>query len=481
MTETEAPPAARVHPHPYEPTSDANPSCITCGFDDRDDEWPLVRHTDAQPAQPPAPEVPPAILEARAEVELYRLKAAEQSYDVAMPTTLRERMSYARALAASSLIPKAFRSGRGGDDGLRETTANVLLAVELGNTLGLSPLQALCQVNVVEGKPSLGAEGQLAQVLKAGHDMYVDEERSDRTKATVVAQRDGSERVHTITYTLDDAVAAGLVRMVEGKPYARSQAGKALPWETSTPDMLVWRAVTRTCKRVFPDVVGGLAAADDEPGTQYGSPSAGAAAAQEAPARASRPAATDSVEDDLALFTEATGPWWVHAGATVRRRNKLQLAADRLADAAAADDDRVPRQDDSAADIVDAVVVEPDEAQAGPLADDDLGTAPAVVVDMEAEVADITAALAEEAALVEPAEAEPTYGDDSLALPEDDTHGQDAVVDRAQVWATVEALAAERGKTVAQLLARHTLATRVNPEDMTADQLQAFLNAQRGL
>lgn len=477
------------------------------------------QHADDQPDAPPAPEVPAAVQEARAEVELYRLHQAEKAYDVDMPSTLRERMAYARSLASSALIPKAFRSGRGGDDGFRETTANVLLAVELGNTLGLSPLQALCQVNVVEGKPGLGAEGQLAQVLKAGHDLYVDEERSDRTRATVVAQRAGSERVHTITYTLDDAVAAGLVRIVEGRPFARSQSNKPLPWETSTPDMLVWRAITRACKRVFPDVTGGLTAVDDEPGTQYAPAGGSVTAAQEAPARATRPAATDSVEADLALFTEETGPWWQHAGATVRRRNKLQLAADRLHDAVAAGDTRVPLppevDPEVVADIVDAELVEDQGVPAGPMADDDLGTAPAVVMDLGQEVADLQEQLAREQAREQAREPHLAAAPDEPVVPvvqaasvdEDGTQagpftdvprtdpdtdpwqGEEqapaeeppAALDRAQLWDAVEALAAERGKTTTQVLARHTLATRTNPEDMTAEQLQAFLAAQRGL
>lgn len=430
----------------------------------------IVRH------DPPAEEVPAEVRQARAEVELYRLKQAELAYDVAMPTTLRERMAYARSLASSGLIPKAFRSGRGGEDGQRETVANVLLAVELGNTLGLSPLQALCQINVVEGKPALGAEGQLAQVLQAGHDIYVDDERSDRTKATVVAQRAGQDRVHTIVYTLDDAVAAGLCRIVDGKPHARSSQGKPLPWETSTPDMLVWRAVTRTCKRVFPDVTGGLAATEDEPGTQYAGPQSDIGRAlTNPPAKATRTAAeADSVEDDLALFTDETGPWWTHAGATVRRRNKLQLAADRLAVAAEQGDDRVPEP--QADDVVDAELVDdPVPSHAGMLADDSLGD-PAVIVDVAAEADALAAELAD---------AEPVAVDEPLDAAADelpaDAEEPAQPLDRNALWAEVEALAQTRGKSVPQLLARHVLATRVNPEDMDAAQLAAFLNAQRGL
>lgn len=514
---TEAPPASRVYPHPYEPTDPTQGllSCITCGFVPEDDEWPLVRHTDDDdtPAAPTAqPEVPAEIRAARAEVELYRLKQAELAYDVAMPTTLRERMAYARSLASSGLIPKAFRSNRGGEEGLKETVANVLLATELGSTMGLTPLQALVQVNVVEGKPGLGAEAQLAQVLQAGHDIYVDEDRSDRTKATVVAQRTGQDRVHTFTYTLDDAVAAGLCRIVEDKPYARSAQGKPLPWETSTPDMLVWRAVTRCCKRLFPDVVGGLAAVDDEPGTQYGQHAGSPAAGSVAPPRATRaPADTDSVEADLALFsdTASNGPWWTHAGATVRRRSKVQLAADRLMDAYNAGDDRVPapNSEPPAEDVVDAVVVEDAvPAEAGLLADDDLGTEPAVVVDVDAEAQELERHLAsvpEEAVPVDDQAADPQFGEPGYsATPPADGKGWDdpaadaqpgpgdepvvdngtpAGLDRGELWTQVEALAQQRGKTVSQLMARHVLATRVNPEDMTAEQLQAFLSAQQGL
>lgn len=468
-------------------------------YEDDSSEYLVALH-DGHHRQPapepvaPAEEVPAEVRAARAEVELYRLKQAELAYDVDMPSTLRERMAYARSLASSGLIPKAFRSGRGGDDGLKETTANVLLAVELGNTLGLSPLQALCQVNVVEGKPGLGAEGQLAQVIKAGHDIYVDDDASDATKAVVVCQRDGQDRVHRITYTLEDAIRGGLVRIVEGQPYARSSNGKALPWETSTPDMLVWRAVTRACKRVFPDVVGGLAAVDDEPGTQYAPGASSPAATPTAPARATRaPAATDSVEDDLALFsdTAGNGPWWVHAGATVRRRSKLQLAADRLADALAAGDDRVPPRED----IVDAELVEDQPVAEPAQADPTPAPEPATVVDVGAEAAELRTHLAAvpdepvhadpvegEAQDITPADADPwTEPADDQPVVEDPPAEPTAPADRAELWAQVEALAKARDKTVPQLMARHVLATRVNPEDMTADQLQAFLAAQQGL
>ena len=141
---------------------------------------------------------------------------------------------------------------------------------------------------------------------------------------------------------------------------------------------------------------------------------------------------------------------------------------------------------------------------AGPLADDGLG-GETVVVDVGQEVADLQEQLAREqreattdASLAhadavndaaDPATVSEPVVEGTVAhlsaVPEEAPPADDdapaAPLDRAQLWDAVEALAAERGKTTTQLLARHTLATRTNPEDMSAEQLQAFLNAQRGL
>lgn len=428
------------------------------------------------PPRAPEPETPAAIVEARAEVEHYRLNAAEKAYDVAVPDTLRERMAYARALSQSGLIPRAFRSQRPGEDGVRETTANVLLATELGRELGLSPLQALTSVNVVEGRPGLGAEAQLARILDAGHDAWIDE-ASDGTQATVhgVRYHDGEPgRQQSFTYTLEDAQRAGLCRIVDGRAHARSKSGNPLPWETATPDMLVWRATTRMGKRMFPDVVRGLAVSDGGEGEHY-APARVTTAEQAPPRRVDalnhQDPSKDTVEADLALFPD--GRWWEHAGAQVRRRTKLQLAADRLMDARMSGDGRV-LMPDAGPEPVDAEVVDDtgqpaDVVLDGPLPDDDpYDTQP---------VADLPAGEAQQA---DPWDgpAIPQAVADAVVEQVDNRLGQPLLQERADLWAQVEALAESKGKTVHQLMARHVLAVRKNPEDMDADELAVFLDAQ---
>lgn len=442
------------------------------------------------PPQAAEPETPAAIVEARAEVEHYRLNAAEKAYDVAVPDTLRERMAYARALSQSGLIPRAFRSQRPGEDGVRETTANVLLATELGRELGLSPLQALTSVNVVEGRPGLGAEAQLARILDAGHDAWIDE-ASDSLSATVhgIRYRDGEPgRQQSFTYTLEDAQRAGLCRIVDGRAHARSKSGNPLPWETATPDMLVWRATTRMGKRMFPDVVRGLAVSDGGEGEHYAP--ARVTTAEQAPARVRTAEPVEGVEDqvqaDLALFPD--GRWWEHAGAQVRRRTKLQLAADRLADVRAANGShpRIPEPpnvEDPDAEPVDAEVVN-DTGQPADVPGVDVYP-PAGATDAEAATVaeppqsdlDALHGPGAEATLAEAYADGSVFSDSAEAAPPA-VLAEAPENRRADLWAQVFALAEAKGKTVHQLMARHVLAVRKNPEDMEADDLAAFLDAQ---
>lgn len=474
-------------------------------------------HLHRRPAVAPAPpEAPAEVVLARQTQELALREKQEAAYDVGVPTTLRERLAYSRALAGAGIIPKAFRSTRPGEDGAKETTANVFLATELGAVFGMHPLTALGSINVVEGKPGLGAEAQLAQALEKGHDLEVaSDESTDQVGVVYVQRRKDGQPVgkrHRVTFTIEDAVRAGLCRLVDGVAYARSSAGKPLPWETSTPDMLVWRAVTRACKRYLPDVTAGLAAYDGEPGDQApaGRPAAASSSSTTAeqvqpPARVQPAPADDTVQADLELFTDRTGPWWTHAKAEVRRRSKLQLAADRLQAAHDRGDDRVPTP--TAPEVVDAEVVD-DTGQPAPVPADEPAAEPelATVVDVGAEAAELEQALAEQApglSLVPDAptdeaqqvelghaDTDQLLGDPSLdavpgagdePLPDDeDGSAEDVPGDRrAQLWAEVEALAVARDKSTTQLLGRHVLATRKNPEDMDADDLQAFLDAQQ--
>ena len=86
--------------------------------------------------------------------------------------SLTERKEYSEALAASDLLPKQYRNA----------PANVLVALEYGNALGLSPMAAIQGIHVVEGKPTASAQLIGALVRNAGHRLRV---QGDETHAVV--------------------------------------------------------------------------------------------------------------------------------------------------------------------------------------------------------------------------------------------------------------------------------------------------------
>ena len=72
-----------------------------------------------------------------------------------VPRTLGEAMELAKLLADSTIIPTQFR-GKPGD---------VFVAMQLGMEVGLSPLQAVQSVAVINGRPSIYGDALLGIVM----------------------------------------------------------------------------------------------------------------------------------------------------------------------------------------------------------------------------------------------------------------------------------------------------------------------------
>src|SRR5262245_7662249 len=72
------------------------------------------------------------------------------------PQTWKDMMELAAKLAASSIIPRA----------LQNRPADVLVILMNGRELGLGPMQALRQIYVVDGKPSLSAALKIGLCVK---------------------------------------------------------------------------------------------------------------------------------------------------------------------------------------------------------------------------------------------------------------------------------------------------------------------------
>lgn len=133
-----------------------------------------------------------------------------QSIDPAR-TSLEAQMRYAEVLAASNLLPKAYR----------DQPANVLLAAQLGEALGIPTIQAINSIHVIDGRPSAGADLIASIVRRAGHRLRVAETK-DREGPVVTAtliRADDPDFGFVAQWNIAKARAAGLLAKENWKKY----------------------------------------------------------------------------------------------------------------------------------------------------------------------------------------------------------------------------------------------------------------------
>ena len=157
------------------------------------------------------------------------------------PKDMSEAMRLATMIANSQLAPKDFK-------GKPEDT---MVAMMMGNELGLNPMQAIQNIAVINGRPSIWGDALLA--LVQNHPSYggVTESFDDATMtATCVAWRKGGEK-HTQTFSQADAATAGL------------WGSNRQPWKQYPKRMLAMRARGFALRNVFADALLGLITAEE--------------------------------------------------------------------------------------------------------------------------------------------------------------------------------------------------------------------------
>lgn len=148
------------------------------------------------------------------------------------PKTLEEAAQLARALAGSSLLPEVMRSPE-----------NLLLVMGYAKSMSISPFAALRLVNVINGRPTLSADGMQAVVRSSGACVRLDVVETTDEACEVVVQRNGGQPV-TIRWDLRRAKQAEILGNKQWSKYPRQ--------------MLRARALSEACRLGFPDVVGGV-------------------------------------------------------------------------------------------------------------------------------------------------------------------------------------------------------------------------------
>jgi len=155
------------------------------------------------------------------------------------PTSLHEALQLAEIMAKSDLVPKDFQGKPG----------NVLLAVQMGLELGLSPMQALRSVAVINGRATMWGDGLLA-IVQASADYEWHDEAECSDKAGVCTIKRKGHQPYRVEFTLEDAKRAQLL-------------GKPGPWQQYQPRMLQLRARGFALRDKFADCLYGLIQAEE--------------------------------------------------------------------------------------------------------------------------------------------------------------------------------------------------------------------------
>lgn len=164
-------------------------------------------------------------------------KATEGHAQLA-PRTFDDVLRFADMLAKSDLVPKDYK-GRPG---------NIVAAVQMGAEIGLSPMQALANIAVINGRAAVWGDAMLA--LVQGHPDCEDVLESLAGEvATCTVKRRGRSPV-TRTFSVADAKGAKLWT-------------KAGPWTDYPKRMLQMRARAFALRDSFADVLRGIGMAEE--------------------------------------------------------------------------------------------------------------------------------------------------------------------------------------------------------------------------
>lgn len=165
------------------------------------------------------------------------ITVSKQNFSLA-PSNFAEAMEYSKMIATSDLAPKDFKN----------KPNNVIIAIQMGSEIGLSPMQALQNISIINGKPCVWGDAALALVQASSEFENIDES-VDENQATCIIKRRGQTE-HVEVFTKQDAINAGLWN-------------KQGPWKQYPKRMMQMRARGFALRNKFADVLMGLNIAEE--------------------------------------------------------------------------------------------------------------------------------------------------------------------------------------------------------------------------
>lgn len=126
------------------------------------------------------------------------------------------------------------------------TKAEAAVAIILkGRELGIQPMYAMSNINVIKGKPTASAELMLALIYRDHGDQAIDFVESSNERCTVAFKRRNAIQVRQFSFTINDASLASLFEKNDN-------------WKKYPAAMLRARCISAVARMAFPDTIAGM-------------------------------------------------------------------------------------------------------------------------------------------------------------------------------------------------------------------------------
>jgi hypothetical protein len=147
-------------------------------------------------------------------------------------------------LVATGFLPSSIKTG--------PQAVAIMLA---GREIGVPPMQAMRQIAIIEGKPTISPELMLALILRRYPFCGIQYQQLDNAGCVINVKRDKRQADETwlaVSFTIEDAKRAGLAHKQNWTKYPRAMCRS--------------RAISEMARTVFPDAVMGMSYTPEELG-----------------------------------------------------------------------------------------------------------------------------------------------------------------------------------------------------------------------
>lgn len=172
-------------------------------------------------------------------------------------------LEYANVLLKSGIAPAHFyhKGSDGKPDYSKGKPEAVVIVLQFGSEIGMSPMQALQQLVPVNNLVSLKGDGAKALIQRSGklatwEEVEIGTQGKDDWGFKISASRKDTGEKNSASFTVADAKRAGL--WIDDAALQRSPGLRHSPWYKHPRRMLKYRALGFISRDLFPDVLSGI-------------------------------------------------------------------------------------------------------------------------------------------------------------------------------------------------------------------------------